>query len=192
MSEQLEAKYRNEIARLVGLAHEYDSVDAELNTIREKATLTESMSAFGNLLSTIEGVDIAQQDLSALNRRDSLQSRLKQLSDDISFPNPYVWIRYKYESNLGLKSEMRTFGDFQRHCARRGDICHKRYQFLAEWSSQHGFSLDEFARVPLSDFANSPPIQGIMSDTTALSIWHSHEYYEEEGQRMKWHLYKIK
>ena len=123
---------------------------------------------------------------------DALRHSQQQLSDDMTFDTPLVWVMYKFEAYQDEAQPIRTMHDFRLHCSKPGYICTKRFTFLNTHLCNNG-------QCPLTDNERYPdkmllseifPLLGeIEQDEAFLSSWRAHEYYQEDGIVKKWQDY---
>ena len=123
---------------------------------------------------------------------DNLLHSQQQLSDDMTFDTPLIWVMYKFEAYQDEAQPIRTMHDFRLHCSKPGYICTKRFIFLNAYLCSNG-------QRPLTNSEQYPdemllrdifPLLGeIEQDEAFLSSWRSHEYYQEDGAIKKWQNY---
>lgn len=123
---------------------------------------------------------------------DDLRHEQQQLSDDMTFDAPLVWVMYKFEAYQDEAQPIRTMHDFRLHCSKPGYICTKRFIFLnAHLCSNGQRSLIDSKKYPdemlLSEIF--PLLGEIEQDEAFLSSWRVHEYYQEDGAIKKWQNY---
>ena len=166
------------------------AVDKLLDMYDEYKTLTAKIAAAERRLALAKlknsGVKQAQIEL------DRLRCNQQQLSDDMTFDTPLVWVLYKFEAYQDEAQPIRTMHDFRLHCSKPGYICTKRFIFLNAHLCSNG-------QRPLTDSEQYPdemllseifPLLGeIEQDETFLSSWRAHEYYQEDGAIKKWQNY---
>jgi len=123
---------------------------------------------------------------------DDLRHSQQQLSDDMTFDTPLVWVMYKFEAYQDETQPIQTMHDFRLHCSKPGYICTKRFIFLNAHLCSNG-------QRPLTDSKKYPdemllseifPLLGeIEQDKAFLYSWRAHEYYQEDGAIKKWQNY---
>ena len=123
---------------------------------------------------------------------DELRHNQQQLSDDMTFDTPLVWVMYKFEAYQDEAQPIRTMHDFRLHCSKPGYICTKRFMFLnAHLCINRQRSLIDSKKYPdemlLSEIF--PLLSEIERDKNFLSSWRAHEYYQEDGAIKKWQNY---
>ena len=69
---------------------------------------------------------------------DELRHNQQQLSDDMTFDTPLVWVMYKFEAYQDEAQPIRTMHDFRLHCSKPGYICTKRFIFLNAYLCSNG------------------------------------------------------
>ena len=123
---------------------------------------------------------------------DDLRHSQQQLSDDMTFDTPLVWVMYKFEAYQDETQPIQTMHDFRLHCSKPGYICTKRFIFLnAHLCSNGQSSLMDRKQYPdemlLSEIF--PLLGEIEQDEVFMSSWRAHEYYQEHGAIKKWQNY---
>ncbi|QCT42156.1 hypothetical protein [Candidatus Nanosynbacter featherlites] len=123
---------------------------------------------------------------------DDLRHSQQQLSDNMTFDTPLVWVMYKFEAYQDEAQPIQTMHDFRLHCSKPGYICTKRFTFLNAHLCNNG-------QCPLMDDERYPdkmllseifPLLGeIEQDEAFLFSWRAHEYYQEAGIVKKWQDY---
>lgn len=124
---------------------------------------------------------------------DDLRHSQQQLSDDMTFDTPLVWVMYKFEAYQDEAQPIRTMHDFRLHCSKPGYICTKRFIFLnAHLCSNGQRPLMDGERYPYEMLLSEifPLLGEIEQDEAFLSSWRAHEYYQEGGATKKWQDYK--
>lgn len=116
-----------------------------------------------------------------------LKNLQTQLSGEMTFATPLVWILYKARAYKNTPQAIDTFGDFRAHCSPEGYICTKRYRFMREYLQQHAVVLDTYDNsLLLEDFAKQSKIANLENDTTFMHQWQAQEYYRTKGDIAKW------
>ena len=156
----------------------------EYKTLAAKITAAERCLAMAKLKNS--GVKQIRTEL------DGLRHNQQQLSDDMTFDTPLVWVMYKFEAYQDEVQPIRTMHDFRLHCSKPGYICTKRFIFLnAHLCSNGQCSLIDSKKYPdemlLSEIF--PLLREIGQDEVFMSSWRSHEYYQEHGAIKKWQNY---
>ena len=166
------------------------AVDRLLDMYDEYKTLTVKITAAERrlALAKLKNSDIEQ----AQTELDVLRRDQQQLSDDMMFDTPLVWVMYKFEAYQDEAQPIRTMHDFRLHCSKPGYICTKRFIFLNAHLCSNG-------QCPLTDGEQYPdemllseifPLLGeIGQDEVFMSNWRAHEYYQEDGAIKKWQNY---
>ena len=123
---------------------------------------------------------------------DDLRHSQQQLSDNMTFDTPLVWVMYKFEAYQDEAQPIKTMHDFRLHCSKPGYICTKRFTFLNAHLCNNG-------QRPLTDSEQYhdemllseifPLLADIEQDEAFLSSWCAHEYYQEAGIVKKWQDY---
>ena len=156
----------------------------DYKTLTAKIAATERRLALAKLKNS--GVEQIRIEL------DDLRHSQQQLSDDMTFDTPLVWVMYKFEAYQDEAQPIRTMHDFRLHCSKPGYSCTKRFTFLNTHLCNNG-------QCPLTDNERYPdkmllseifPLLGeIEQDKVFLSTWRAHEYYQEDGIIKKWQDY---
>ena len=157
----------------------------DYKTLAAKITAAERRLALAKLKNS--DIEQVQTELDIL-RRDQ-----QQLSDDMTFDTPLIWVIYKFEAYQDETQPIRTMHDFRLHCSKPGYICTKRFIFLnAHLCSNGQSSLMDRKQYPdemlLSEIF--PLLSEIERDKNFLSNWRAHEYYQEDDVIKKWQDYK--
>ena len=156
----------------------------EYKTLTVKITAAERYLALAKLKNS--DIEQAQTELDVL-RRDQ-----QQLSDDMMFDTPLVWVMYKFEAYQDEAQPIRTMHDFRLHCSKPGYICTKRFIFLNAHLCSNGQHLltdsEQYSdEMLLSEIF--PLLGEIEQDEAFLSNWRAHEYYQEDDVIKKWQDY---
>ena len=166
------------------------AVDKLLDMYDEYKTLTAKIAAAERrlALAKLKNSDVEQIRIEL----DELRHSQQQLSDDMTFDTPLVWVMYKFEAYQDEAQPIRTMHDFRLHCSKPGYICTKRFIFLnAHLCSNGQCPLADDERYPdkmlLSEIF--PLLSEIERDKNFLSNWRAHEYYQEDGAIKKWQNY---
>ena len=167
------------------------AVDRLLDMYDEYKTLTVKIAAAERrlALAKLKNSDVEQIRIEL----DDLRHEQQQLSDDMTFDTPLVWVMYKFEAYQDEAQPIKTMHDFRLHCSKPGYICTKRFIFLnAYLCSNRQSSLMDRKQYPdemlLSEIF--PLLSEIERDKNFLSNWRAHEYYQEDGAAKKWQDYK--
>jgi hypothetical protein len=120
-----------------------------------------------------------------------LKTDLQRLSDEMTYPNHYVWMMYKDKAYKGTSTEIATLADFKRHCSPEGYICTTRFKFMNEYLKRRaGVNLDDDNQYPptmkLSDFYERSEILKLLEDTDFLAQWKGNEYLVSKNRINKW------
>lgn len=169
---------RAAVDRLLDMYDEYKTLAAKITAAERRLALAKLKN------SDVEQIRIGLDDL-----RYSQQ----QLSDDMTFDTPLVWVMYKFEAYQDEAQPIRTMHDFRLHCSKPGYICTKRFIFLnAHLCSNVQNSLMDRKQYPDEMLISEifPLLSEIERDKNFLSNWRAHEYYQEDGAIKKWRDYK--
>ena len=151
-------------------------------------------------ISTAQGIPIgdilAHEDTHDALRDDArvihlLEQDRDQLSDDMTFANPLIWIMYKDRAYRGTSQEIRDWEAFKRHCAPDGYICGKRFRFLEQHLQRtRGIALASAFpdRMPLRDICGQPLVMGLLDDRGCMTTWTHQEYLRSDGLVDKWEM----
>ena len=166
------------------------AVDRLLDMYDEYKTLTVKIAAAERrlALAKLKNSDVEQIRIEL----DDLRHEQQQLSDDMTFDTPLVWVMYKFEAYQDEAQPIKTMHDFRLHCSKPGYICTKRFIFLnAHLCSNGQHLLTDSKKYPdemlLSEIF--PLLSKIEQDEAFLSSWRAHEYYQEDGAIKKWQNY---
>jgi hypothetical protein len=118
----------------------------------------------------------------------------KRIGDKMFFPNPVVWILYKYRAYQGTNHSLNTWEDLITHSMSHDGICKKRLQFLTHAiRACTGIDLlnpEELSRsMPLNAVATHNALDAILKSPSYSEQWNFHEYYCEDGKVAKWKVY---
>ena len=157
----------------------------EYKTLTAKIAIAERRLALAKLKNSgVEQIRIELDDL----RRDQ-----QQLSDDMTFDTPLIWVMYKFEAYQDEAQPIRTMHDFRLHCSKPGYICTKRFIFLNAHLCSNGQSSLMDRKQYTDEMLLSeifPLLSEIERDKNFLSNWRAHEYYQEDDVIKKWQDYK--
>jgi len=168
---------RASVDKLLDMYDEYKALTAKIAAAERRLALAKLKNSSG------EQIRIELDDL-----RHSQQ----QLSDNMTFDTPLVWVMYKFEAYQDQAQPIRMMHDFRLHCSKPGYICTKRFTFLNTHLCNNGQCLlTDDERYPdkmlLSEIF--PLLGEIEQDEAFLSSWRAHEYYQEDGIVKKWQDY---
>ena len=168
---------RAAVDRLLDMYDEYKTLAAKITAAERRLALAKLKNSSGEQI-RIE--------------LDELRHSQQQLSDDMTFDTPLVWVMYKFEAYQDEAQPIRTMHDFRLHCSKPGYICTKRFTFLNTHLCNNG-------QCPLIDSKKYPDemllseifplLADIEQDEVFLSTWRAHEYYQEDGIVKKWQDY---
>ncbi len=120
---------------------------------------------------------------------------LDQVSNEMTFANPIIWMMYKFKAYKDTSNEIQTLGDFRKHCEPDGYICTVRYTFMCMYIKDK-YSVDITNKVMfpdkllLSTFYAADIIGKLLSDTSFLSQWKTNEYKITHNRVNKWNTNK--
>lgn len=136
--------------------------------------------------------------LVAIDKAESELSRRQQvLWDSMLYPNPIIWMMYKYQAYQGGQNEIATMDDFRKHCSPKGYICSSRYHFLRHKLKNLGYDLDDSSAYPgstsLPDIYMRPEFTKLTDDNAFLYEWAKYEFHKtSDGRVAKWENYAPK
>jgi hypothetical protein len=144
----------------------------------------------------LENSYLLEKNSDVLSRIDELKTRLARLSDEMSFANHIVWMKYKREAYRNQSGEIASFRDFKKHCSPVGYICTKRFQFLATFLSEElgvdVLNSNNFKdSMDLLEFMERSEVQGLLENKKFMEGWQKNEYYISDGKINKWGNFKI-
>lgn len=168
---------RAAVDRLLDMYDKYKTLTAKIAAVERRLALAKLKNS---------GVEQIRIEL------DDLRHSQQQLSDDMTFDTPLVWVMYKFEAYQDEAQPIRTMHDFRLHCSKPGYICTKRFTFLNAHLCNNGQCLlTDDERYPdkmlLSEIF--PLFADIERDKVFLFTWRAHEYYQEDGIVKKWQDY---
>ena len=168
---------RAAVDKLLDMYDEYKALIAKIAVVERRLALAKLKNS---------GVEQIRIEL------DDLRHSQQQLSDDMTFDTPLVWVMYKFEAYQDEAQPIRPMHDFRLHCSKPGYICTKRFTFLNTHLCNNGQCLlTDDERYPdkmlLSEIF--PLLGEIERDEVFVSIWRAHEYYQEDGIVKKWQDY---
>lgn len=127
----------------------------------------------------------------AVNRWLSLlKTDVQQVSDEMTFANPLIWMMYKDKAYKGTSTEIKTWKDFKKHCEPEAYICGIRYRFLKSHFASEGKALDTmFADDSgLMQIYQSREILDLCLDIDFMEEWKKQEYRKTDDKVNKWGL----
>lgn len=135
-------------------------------------------------LLNIDSTDLA-------NTRQQLTRKLQHVSDSMTFSDPLVWIQYKYYAYQDDAQPITTLHDFRIHCSKPGYICTKRFAFVNDALTKHGYpdlknekSYDD--TLELSQLFNNDSLNQLIENDAFMNEWKQYEYHEIDGRVAKW------
>ena len=155
------------------------AVDKLLDMYDEYKTLTVKIAAAERRLALAKLKNSSGEQIRI--ELDDLRHSQQQLSDNMTFDTPLVWVMYKFEAYQDEAQPIKTMHDFRLHCSKPGYICTKRFTFLNTHLCNNGQCLlTDDERYPdkmlLSEIF--PLLGEIEQDEAFLSSWRAHEYYQ--------------
>jgi len=168
-----------------------------LNKIKNKdKELLEAIATAGKRLGKIPSEllqdNYKDSDTKAINKeKDLLKIDLDQISDEMTFANPIIWMMYKYKAYKGASNEISNMRQFRNHCTPKGYICTERYIFLNQYLKENqDTSLSDTERFPddmdLSEVYESDLMISIYEDLEFMTHWKGLEYLKTDGKINKW------
>lgn len=130
-------------------------------------------------------------ELKSVNKQlELLQKDLQQVSDEMTFANPIIWIMYKYEAYKNTPKAIKTMYDFRKHCEPDGYICTMRFRFLNKYLETKKTSLHDKKLFPnemsLKDLYANKIIIDLLRNYTFMKLWKENEYLKTNGFINKW------
>lgn len=127
-------------------------------------------------------------------KQQQLRSQLQQISDDMTFADPLVWMQYKYYAYQDEAQPITTLHDFRVHCSKPGYICTKRFEFLNAALAQR--NLTDFNdtqkysdSLELSALFDDATLMQLLSDPAFIKQWNEYEYFRSDDTVAKWQNY---
>ncbi len=167
---------QNEIDKLLAMYNEYKNTANKISKLEPK---------------------VAKKKILKLDHKDEakeleiLQNKLQQISDEMTFANPIIWIGYKYNAYKDESQPILTLKDLIIHCSKPGYICTKRFNFLNQYLADHGkptipenpnFNEDE----DLSKLLDSIELKNLTENPDFMKKWQEFEYFKDGGRTAKW------
>ena len=120
-----------------------------------------------------------------------LKTDLDQVSNEMTFANPIIWMMYKYTAYKNTSNEISTLQDFRKHCEPEGYICTQRYRFLNNYLiNVSNIDLNDKYKFPdgmnLSKLYKSKFIVRLSEDSKFMELWKDYEYHRTLGKVNKW------
>ena len=185
-------KAESVVNRLVLQYHEYLLLSEEIDRIKtEKLKLTAMLSKSHNKpMSEIAAHERDYPELAGCLDRLAITERERdQVSDEMTFANPVIWIMYKDVAYKGTQQEIRDWAAFKNHCSPEDYICGRRFRFLEKYlKEKYGIEFGSlFAdHTPLADIYKDQRIINLADDLTFMKTWQDHEYLRVGGVVNKW------
>lgn len=124
-----------------------------------------------------------------------LKRRLARLSDEMSFANHIVWMKYKREAYRNQSGEIVNMSDFKKHCSPDGYICTKRFAYLKSFLQRIGVDITDTEVYPdamdLSEFFEKDEIKNLLENPDFMNGWQDMEYFVSDGKINKWGNFKV-
>ncbi len=180
--------------RLVMQYGEYAFLDRKIKELESEKFKMIAEAAKNRRISVLDAMkeEEAAGRLAPADERIKLcKADLQRISDEMTYPNPVVWMMYKDKAYKGTSSEIATLGDFRRHCEPQGYICTLRFAFLCAYLSKYGKTdLHDRTAYPdatkLSDIYSSEAVTGLLEDDVFLAQWKEREYLITDNKINKW------
>ncbi|HWA52382.1 MAG TPA: hypothetical protein VG895_05005 [Patescibacteria group bacterium] len=117
-----------------------------------------------------------------------LKLDLQQISDEMTFSNPIIWMMYKNEAYKNTSKEIETMRDFRKHCEPDGYICTNRFRFLNNYLNN---VLEDKNIFPddmlLINLYKQKIIVDLLDNPEFMKKWKDSEYLKTNNQINKWH-----
>ncbi len=182
-----ESEFPEKISTLVAQYHERMNLEMQIKSLETKFKLFKYLSKFRTEEEISEKKAINAQMI------QTLQLKQKILWDAMKYDNPHIWLKYKIEAYKNSSWKIETLADLKKHAQSPTYICHKRLQFLNQytkekfWKDIFDESLDQDMSV--KDFyAWDDTIASL--DVDFMQEWLNYEYFEIKGKTAKWENYK--
>lgn len=179
--ERLLAQYREYLALVQAIEQ------AKSQKLARVATLSKAQGvSIGDMLAHEDTHDTLRNDTRAIHL---LEQDRDQISDEMTYANPLIWIMYKDRAYRGTSQEIRDWAAFKLHCAPDGYICGKRFRFLERsLKDTRGVVLATAFpdRMPLVEVSQQSLIVGLCDDLACMGQWRNQEYLRTDGKVTKW------
>lgn len=186
-------KAESTVKRLVLQYGEYLSLTDEIDRLKtEKLKLAAAISKTrGVVLADVAAHEREYPELADCGDRLALLERERdQVSDEMTFADPVIWIMYKDVAYKGSRQEIKDWAAFKDHCAPEDYICGKRYRFLENYfRTQKGIEFGSFFKddTPLEAVYRDRRITDLVDDLALMKEWQENEYLRTGGVVNKWH-----
>jgi len=123
-----------------------------------------------------------------------LKKEIQSISESMKFDTPLIWLMYKYQAYKNTDSNISTLGDLRAHFNSPGDICYKRFHFLANYLLSELDINDKSVynnNMSIVTFFNIVLIQKFSENKVAQKKWNEYEYFETNGEVSKWENYSF-
>lgn len=173
-------EYKNLIEEMKLLEQQYVKAVASISK-KEKLNPIKVMSNFINypILITLK------------TKLDILIKDSEQISDEMTFRNPIVWMMYKSKAYRGTVKEISNWQEFKDHCKPEGYICTQRYMFIRDYLRlNYSVDLDNIDSFPnnksLAKIYSSRIFLNLINDYSFMKSWQENEYNKTNGIVNKW------
>lgn len=179
--------------RLVLQYHEYLLLSDEIDHLKtEKLKLAAMLSrSHKTAIAEIAAHERDYPELADCLDRLALKERDRdQISDEMTFANPIIWIMYKDIAYKGTQQEIRDWAAFKDHCAPKDYICGRRFRFLEEYLKERkgiDFGTLFTDHVSLANVYEDRRIINLADDLALMKAWQANEYLRVGGMVNKWH-----
>ncbi len=195
LNQKLKVFYEKVVCRLIMQYEEYLFLSEAIRELEnERFTSIARVAKEKNTsISTFTGNLAGREFLKSIDQKISLyKTDLQRLSDEMTYPNHYIWMMYKDKAYQDTSMEIATLADLRRHCSPLGYICTIRFKFFSEYLKEYKKNdLNDYKKYPdnikLSDFYNFEEITALLEDTDFLIQWKQHEYLITGDTINKWH-----
>jgi hypothetical protein len=179
------------VARLLAQYQEYLALDEMVKSTAESyeqsllAYAKEQNISLPEVLRKIE----EHSSLATLQQEKLRYERMRnRVADEMTFPTPEVWIRYKATAYKNTDKEIATWGDFVQHCSPQGYICTKRFAFLQQVVREHlHIEITEIAKdTPLLNVCDASWLADIQQQQDLMTTWQEHEFFMKDNRVAKW------
>lgn len=179
------------IERLLAQYVEYDALSEQIDRVVadfERMLLATAKDKGISLREVLQAIE-SYPELHLLQRERARYERMRdRVGDEMTFPTPEIWMRYKALAYRGTKEEIGTWGAFVEHCRPEGYICTKRFAFLRQEAQKHlGMELTDLpADTSLLDVCGDAWLAKLQDRPEVMEAWLEHEFYMRDRKVAKW------
>jgi len=172
---------------------EYLYLASEIDRLKtEKLKIIAGLSKANHIsISEVAKNENNYPELAQCTSRLSLVERDRdQVSDEMTFANPIIWMMYKDIAYKGAQNEIRDWAAFKDHCAPEDYICGKRFRFLERYlRDKNNLELKTLFpdEMPLPRIYRDRQVADLVEDERFMKAWQENEYLRTDGLVNKWH-----